>query len=44
MVKKIVTKKSILDGLNKDQQLPVKNYKGPQFIIAGPGAGKVLPL
>ena len=40
MVKKLVTKKSILDGLNKDQQLPVKNYKGPQFIIAGPGAGK----
>ena len=35
-----ITKQEILDKLNKEQQLPVINYLGPQFIVAGPGSGK----
>jgi DNA helicase-2/ATP-dependent DNA helicase PcrA len=35
-----VTKQSILDELNEEQRKPVKDYLGPQFIVAGPGAGK----
>lgn len=30
----------ILSKLNDEQQLPVINYNGPSFIVAGPGAGK----
>ena len=34
-----ITKQDILDRLNKEQQLPVLDYLGPQFIVAGPGSG-----
>lgn len=33
-------KREILSVLNEEQKLPVQNYKGPQFVIAGPGSGK----
>ena len=29
-----------LNTLNEEQQQPTKNYKGPQFVVACPGAGK----
>lgn len=35
-----VTKQNILDTLNEEQQQPVINYFGSQFVVAGPGAGK----
>lgn len=34
-------KKDILDLLNDEQKIPVINYKGPQFIVAGPGSGSL---
>ena len=33
-------KQAILNTLNEEQQQPTKNYKGPQFVVACPGAGK----
>ena len=38
------TKQEILNSLNEEQQQPVINYLGPQFILAGPGAGKTKTL
>lgn len=35
------TKKEILETLNEEQQKPVIDYLGPQFIVAGPGSGSV---
>ena len=35
-----ITKQDVLKDLNNEQKQPVIFYKGPQFIIAGPGAGK----
>lgn len=32
-------KQEILNSLNEEQQQPTKNYKGPQFVVACPGAG-----
>lgn len=39
-----LTKQDILDGLNEEQQIPVINYLGPQFIVAGPGSGKTYTI
>lgn len=36
-----MTKQEILDSLNEDQKKPVLDYYGPQFLLAGPGAGSV---
>lgn len=35
-----MTKSSILEELNEDQKQPVIHYKGPSFVVAGPGSGK----
>lgn len=35
-----ITKQEILNGLNEEQQKPVIDHLGPQFIVAGPGSGK----
>lgn len=36
----MLTKNEILKGLNRSQKEAVKNFEGPCFIEAGPGAGK----
>lgn len=36
-----IEKQRILRLLNEEQKVPVLNYKGPQFIVAGPGSGSV---
>lgn len=38
------TKEDILSRLNEEQKRPVQDYKGPQFIIAGPGSGKTYTI
>lgn len=38
------TKNEILSKLNNEQQIPVVNYLGAQFIVAGPGAGKTFTI
>jgi DNA helicase-2/ATP-dependent DNA helicase PcrA len=38
------TKQDILNELNEEQQIPVLNYTGPQFLVAGPGSGKTRVL
>lgn len=39
-----MTKQEILDRLNEEQQKPVIDYLGPQFLVAGPGSGKTYTL
>ena len=36
----MLSTEEILEGLNEEQKIAVKNYSGPQFLIAGPGSGK----
>lgn len=38
------TKQDILNKLNEEQQKPVIDYLGPQFLVAGPGSGKTYTL
>lgn len=40
----MLTQQEILDKLNDEQQIPVKDYLGPQFLVAGPGSGKTHTL
>lgn len=35
-----LVKSKILEELNEDQKKPVLDYKGPSFVVAGPGSGK----
>lgn len=37
-------KRKILENLNDEQKIPVINYKGPQFVVAGPGSGKTYTI
>ena len=37
-------KLNILSKLNEEQKLPVVDYLGPQFLVAGPGSGKTHTL
>ena len=37
-------KQNILSKLNEEQKLPVVDYLGPQFLVAGPGSGKTHTL
>lgn len=37
----MLTQQEILDKLNDEQQIPVKDYLGPQFLVAGPGSGSL---
>jgi DNA helicase-2/ATP-dependent DNA helicase PcrA len=39
-----VTKQEILSRANSEQQIPIVNYGGQQFIVAGPGAGKTFTI
>lgn len=38
------SKEDILKKLNEEQKLPVMDYLGPQFLVAGPGSGKTFSL
>ena len=40
----MVTAEEILNRLNDEQKEAVKNYVGPSFIVAGPGAGKTFTV
>lgn len=40
----MVTAEEILGRLNDEQKEAVKNYVGPSFIVAGPGAGKTFTV
>lgn len=33
-------KQEILSKLNEEQKIPVLDYRGPQFLVAGPGSGR----
>lgn len=37
-------KQEILSKLNEEQKIPVLDYRGPQFLVAGPGSGKTFTL
>ena len=37
-------KEDILKKVNEEQKLPVMDYLGPQFLVAGPGSGKTFSL
>ena len=39
-----MNKQDVLKTLNEEQKIPVQNYKGPQFLVAGPGSGKTRVL